>query len=848
MNSDQFTEARPWLVHGVVKGTSRLAKDETFAGWVESETTSLAALRRRSKRTSTRASLTESTIGVLNRYADECEEKADQAVSALQVLLSEVLCLSIPPDSRCWAECKTRLCFLYWYGQAEDWLKFHLNSLFCLSTGQELPPAPDLCEWGPVHMPGIFLSGCGYRALRRVRMMNLDTKVASLLLAKKGMPAMQNWKIQKSLQKHRVALTAKAPRTVRELEDIVAQVERTVDEVFGPRRCHDVNFRIPSCSGHLSSSRLELGAFGELVGHIPKVLADLGSYRALGVGALFPDGEEALNGLDVGWNLDVLPGDVYDWDGAANELRRVLDPLLPYTLEEASEIAQGLVDHVWSDPVVERGPHRCRAVAIPEPLKVRVVTGGPEHAYYLASYVQKLVHSELRKHRTFQLIGRPLERGDLEFVCRGMRPDWVLVSGDYQAATDGLEPVLSVACATRISRNLDLGWRATDLFRSTLVDHLLSYEPTPWDGESERDWHRQTMGQLMGSPTSFPILCLVNAAVTRHALEQARGEVLSLEDCNMLINGDDILFPSPRSGVSLWEQETARCGLVKSVGKNYVSAEFCTINSDLWIVRGEVDWFGLPYWVPDHCPSVNLGLLLGRNVKKGCGLSALAPSETFRFQDISQMAWDLIRGHDEVTSERLMTRFISSWSDTLKAVPPGVSWFVPKALGGLGLPWTRPGLPDLSKQQYKLATYMASGCSVEEHVRRKALLQEKLGTLSLWEKAAAILRKGMRATGLGSLSFGDQPDDPTSDWLGVISSMLFLNGESPEEVVTDRAKALWSNWFKLWRKGTAHSMESLTWETINSIHGKEVKISLPSPPSSWGIKVDVLSQRNLIWL
>jgi len=311
----------------------------------------------------------------------------------------------------------------------------------------------------------------------------------------------------------------------------------------------------------------------------------------------------------------------------------------------------------------------------------------------------------------------------------------------------------------------------------------------------------------------------------------------------MLINGDDILFPCPQEAVALWEATTARCGLVKSVGKNFVSDKFCTINSDLWLVEEGRNEFGDIVVGPLHCPGVNLGLLLGTNVKKGHALSAQAPSETFSLQDISQMAHDLIKGHDQVTQERLMTRFIDSWGESLKAVPPGVSWFVPKVLGGLGLPWTRPGQPDLSRQQLKLTTYMASVCSVEEHIRRKALLQEKLGTISLWEKAGAILRRGMRQCGLGSVSFGDQPEDPESDWLGPIATSCFLSGERPETVELDRSKLLWSNWMRLWRKGQAHNMDLLGWDVIRSFHGKEVKIALPSPPDAWRIRVDALSQR-----
>jgi len=853
MERENFQNARPWLVHGVIKGTDPLAKEQSFVDWLDLEIMCLA--RKRGSKTPSPSERVRQDLQrqVLNKYAEECASKADQAKAALEVLLGEVIGLPTLPVE-VWEEFVNRISFLYWYGQAEDWLKFHLNSLFCLATNQELPARPELSCWGPTHLPGVFLSGAGYRQLRRVTRMRLDSKLASLLLAKKGMPSMQSWKIMKSLQKHRVALTTHAPKTLQNLEDLAEQVKRTVDEIFPPSRgrdfkgvSKDLPFRIPSCSGHISTSRLELGAFKIIQEEMGTVLSSLEEYELLGLSELLDDGytvdhDRPTPSVVLPWAE--LPGDVYGWTCAGEDLAHVLDSLLPTPLEKTQRIAQRLIGLLWSDPMIELGPHTARAVAIPEPLKVRVVTGGPEKSYYLASFIQKLVHGLLRKHPNFELIGRPLREEDLIYVFKGLHPDYVLVSGDYQAATDGLEPVLSETCAARIGRNLGLGPRARELFRSTLVNHVLTYDSRPVRPGEEREWHQQTMGQLMGSPTSFPVLCIVNAAATRYALEIASGRGLTLEETHMLINGDDILFPCRPEALPVWEEQTARCGLVKSVGKNFVSDKFCTINSDLWIVDEGKDEFGEVQRTPLHCPAVNLGLLLGTNVKKGHGLSALAPTETFRFQDISQMASDLVKGHDRVTQERLMSRFIHSWASSLKAVPPGVSWFVPKALGGLGLPWTREGAPDLSPQQLKLATYMASGCSVEEHVRRKALLQEKLGTISLWEKAGAILRRGMRECGLGSISFGDQPEDPESDWLGPMACSLFLSGERPQDIELDRAKLLWRNWDRLWRRGQAHSMDSLCWDVIRSFHGKEVKIALPPPPHAWRIRVDALSQRS----
>lgn len=286
---DEFWEAQPWLVYGVVYGISPLCEEKSFMEWLVSET------NRRLKRRHPLEDIPQRCLKkTLDFYADDCVEKADQASAALRTLFEEVFLVD-PLPSEVWDDLFARLSFLYWYGQAEEYLKFHLNSLFCLASGQECPTAPQLCSSGPTHLPGIFLGGAGYRMLRRFARQGVTWQTASLLLAKKGAPTSQIWKIFKTLSGHKKALTETKPSET--LRDLEIEVIRTVDEIFPPhskwglweRYADGLNqpFRVPSCSGHVDSSREDLGAYAFIQDLIGGLLAEDGEYALIGLNRLF---------------------------------------------------------------------------------------------------------------------------------------------------------------------------------------------------------------------------------------------------------------------------------------------------------------------------------------------------------------------------------------------------------------------------------------------------------------------------------------------------------------------------------------------------------------------------------
>jgi hypothetical protein len=141
---------------------------------------------------------------------------------------------------------------------------------------------------------------------------------------------------------------------------------------------------------------------------------------------------------------------------------------------------------------------------------------------------------------------------------------------------------------------------------------------------------RQARGQLMGNVLSFPILCLINLTGYLVAAErfvnvykysdisdpadQATWNLLTeffsygkggkrrlmrspllLRRLPVRVNGDDILFQGSRRFYQIWSDAIKDVGFQKSVGKNYFSEYFFTVNSQIFVPRDEGTDMYSPY-------------------------------------------------------------------------------------------------------------------------------------------------------------------------------------------------------------------------------------------------------------
>jgi hypothetical protein len=242
-----------------------------------------------------------------------------------------------------------------------------------------------------------------------------------------------------------------------------------------------------------------------------------------------------------------------------------------------------------------------------EPLKVRPITVSSFETNHLWQPLQKQMWRSLQNFPIFRLTGRPVDTSDIQEIydrsremCSRLKSDeyfgtYAFNSADYRSATNVLAMSASLAAVEGLCPNPVL---KRIMYRG-LCGNALTYRD---ENREEIFLGTQTNGQLMGSVFSFPLLCIVNAAVVRASLERAYNCKLSLKDLPILINGDDMLGMFPPSAFNDWREMTSQVGLEPSVGKNYYSPNFAMINSRI---------FDLEDGVMVRRPYVNFSFITG---------------------------------------------------------------------------------------------------------------------------------------------------------------------------------------------------------------------------------------------
>jgi len=225
-------------------------------------------------------------------------------------------------------------------------------------------------------------------------------------------------------------------------------------------------------------------------------------------------------------------------------------------------------------------------VPLLEAFKVRTITKGDMDPYHLGRRWQAKIHARMRKHPAAQLIGAPCKKEVLldRIINNDLVPktkETFYVSGDYESATDLLNPALSLEAQNAISMHLRIPLEDQIILNRCLTGHHLIYQKETTCNDEEG--YKQQWGQLMGSPVSFPVLCLINLAATRLSFEMVLGRKCTLAELPMVVNGDDILFRAVNQAhYTLWKEITKVCGLKFSLGKNYTSRKVLVINSEFY--------------------------------------------------------------------------------------------------------------------------------------------------------------------------------------------------------------------------------------------------------------------------
>jgi hypothetical protein len=320
-------------------------------------------------------------------------------------------------------------------------------------------------------------------------------------------------------------------------------------------------------------------------------------------------------------------------------------------------------------------------VILAEPLKFRHITKGPPYTYMVLKPLQKFLHGILRRHPCFQLIGKPIDEEIVQRRLKGIWDDEKVKSGDYKASTNYMRACVSNWCADAIAEAFDLDWKERHLMKTALTGHIMRYTRS----NGTKFELPQMEGQLMGSIISFPILCIVNAAVCRWAMEISERKHLSLISARLLINGDDCVFPVTNFGNSVWKACINTVGWSESAGKNYFSNFMCNMNSRTFLLFSrENSPFLKDFRQVDQ---VNLGVVRGvtMNTEEGRSEGTSRKQVTkATLEELGALSREIGKECPPAWKGRAMLEFIH-WNRSELDKSGARPWFFPKFLGGIGL-------------------------------------------------------------------------------------------------------------------------------------------------------------------
>jgi len=428
--------------------------------------------------------------------------------------------------------------------------------------------------------------------------------------------------------------------------------------------------------------------------------------------------------------------------------RKLIEPVINWDSVYSDHPA--LLEHEWKnftrdelDEYLNRVPFLAvQSAGIFEPLKLRVITKGDPEFYSLLKPLQVSMWDALRRVPNFCLIGERLGLEALEQLVVGPGGR-MFESGDYVGSTNNLSLALTMAVVEMLPTQF-LRDMATLTVGPQFIVESAGLGSRLQDGEVVKEpvysLHLQRRGQLMGSPISFPILCIINAAVARLAFEKRHRRSFSLEELPFLVNGDDFVARWDEETHDIWENLVKMVGWELSPGKSFFSGSFVQINSESKKVRWLVghDGFERPFF-DTSVPYVNMGFveMLGKDVQSLSDpvKESFSPSWEERFswlrncgRDVYERSLDIFRRN----LDDIRTRFYLS--------PPSIS--LPSSMGGLGIPLDYPRCSFCVKTElrsvYKRCPCCLN-CSIEDYTPFRLEVYKMTPVDAFWEEITSEL-------------------------------------------------------------------------------------------------------------
>jgi hypothetical protein len=574
-----------------------------------------------------------------------------------------------------------------------------------------------LCRWiGLLKVRHIVDSDCFDSQL-------FESFIESILLGKKGMPrpgkqalAKATWDTFYDLTRARepeapgtrillCAIDAVQPRQMKAIPDYLnweslsIVLRRTVNELFVGQRLTDEDLLkpfIPSSNAHYNYSKVGFGAVGRFFAEERKELvSDLLS------GGIY----QIKQSKEVGVESDIT-----------RKLRGIVTPP-KYSYQRLQSNYCKFYGRLARDAVYET-PY-AKPLSLPEAAKTRTITTGPSSLYFVLKPLQKKMWRILASHPCFTLTGQVISPDYIqERMSKTLPLNKKFASIDYKNATNLIDGRASEIVCDEICKVMQLAPDIAFLFKRSLTGHIMidpSGKPNMVPPKSEP----QRNGQLMGSITSFPILCIINAAICRWTLELDQGRkidrTISLRDAKLCVNGDDALMPLTDFGYSVWARIGSYVGLHKSIGKVYFSRRFLNMNStsfryrsEPWSVKVVEDLKAGGSHFEKACyyrqtPYINMGLVMGMT-RSGMSNPNKEGTIGSRCRDMIRLCPKFLipeRGKNcvYVLAERVLATYI--FQNIGKLREACIPWFIPEQFGGLGLPCVGRFQP--SKVELRLA-------------------------------------------------------------------------------------------------------------------------------------------------
>lgn len=497
---------------------------------------------------------------------------------------------------------------------------------------------------------------------------------------------------------------------------------------------------------------------------------------------------------------------------------------------ELSELS--VREKIISDLSVE---HKGQAAVafVADPAKWRPVTKS-NWTYGRLKPFQKAMHGHLRQFDQFRLIGKTLTKDDLEMFCT-LTDDEEALSGDFEAATDNIHHDASCMALGWIINNMRSDWATEEIrkeFAKSSMTHLEIHYPKELTdmGNDLPEFFIQLGGQLMGSLLSFIVLCVINYAMwcefkarTTGKYPKATRDNTETKEDFVRINGDDIGGIIKKGEGKIWEKCVRAVGLTPSMGKNYISNEFVTLNSQMYLITPSNNHTGKKYSNIEYVPWVNLALLspIGTTKQTRDLRDSMADNGQDPLESLGKM-------HDDFVSQcivpgRASSVFIHSHRKELKFTFRNL--FGPVYLGGLGATPVEgergSTVEGYTARQLMVASLLETQqVSLPAHGKRQniASLAQVYGTIDFPDRIRVLLSKDQDSYHLpaGMEDVTEKIQQLNTSWRSFLSwiSPLALQ-EAPG---TD-----WSWWKKINKKYSCKKTEKFDYLEFISAAPREVR-------------------------